>query len=70
MGEEEWNQDQRRLLLELGLAVEWTNEYPSDEEEGRGRWRDRRRSPSADGLKIIKCRPLQHDTYHQTFRHP
>ena len=53
-GEEEWNQDQRRLLLELGLAVEWTNEYPSDEEEGGGDGETDDEVPVLMGLKLLR----------------
>ena len=34
--EPDWNEDQRNLLLELGLAVEWNEDHPLVEQNGDG----------------------------------
>ena len=58
-GEVEWNQDlQRKILLELGLAVEWNEDSSSEQDEGggNGEYGD---APVRMGLKLLLADALK-----------
>ena len=54
--EVEWSLDQRKVLLELGLAMEWNGDHPSVGYKGA----EERETPVIMGLKLLPANPLKY----------
>ena len=54
LGEEDWNEDHRNLLLELGLAVEWNEDHPTgNQNEGIESTPEDDSAPVFMGLRLL-----------------
>lgn len=59
MGEVEWNENLKKILLESGLGIEWNKDTGLDEGMGDGEYRDHEDAPIIMGLKLLPIDTLE-----------